>query len=101
LTADTELEVGIDAGEVGEGMFGHRTLRQREIFGEVVNRAARIGHYRGVAITEQVYKKVKGTYAVRRLPDVALKWQKEPLKVWEVERAKYAPQCTAIEPELT
>ena len=84
LPADTELEVGIAVGEVGEGVFGHRTLRQRDVFGEVVNRAAKIGHHRGVAITERVYEKVKDAYAVRRLPDVVLKWQEEPLKVWEV-----------------
>ena len=85
LPADTELEVGIGAGEVGEGVFGHRTLRQWDVYGEVVNRAAMIGHHRGVAVTERVYEKVKGAYAVRRLPDVVLKWQEEPLRVWEVE----------------
>jgi len=85
LPADTELEVGIGAGEVWEGVFGHRTLRQREVYGEVVNRVAKIGHHRGVAITERVYEKVRDTYAVRRLPDVALRWQDESLKVWEVE----------------
>ena len=84
LPPDTELEVGIGVGEVGEGIFGHRTLRQRDVYGQVVNQAARIGHHRGVAITERVYEKVKDAYAVRRLPDVALKWQAEPLKVWEV-----------------
>ena len=85
LPADTELEVGIGAGEVAEGVFGHRTLRQRDVYGEVINQAARIGHHRGVAITERVYEKVKDAYAVRRLPDVVLKWQEEPLRVWEVE----------------
>ncbi|MBN1977925.1 MAG: adenylate/guanylate cyclase domain-containing protein [Anaerolineae bacterium] len=55
--ADTELEVGIDAGEVAEGVFGHPTLRQRDVYGEAVNRAARIGHHRGVAITERVYER--------------------------------------------
>jgi adenylate cyclase len=85
LPADTELEVGIGAGEVAEGIFGHRTLRQRDVYGEAVNRAATIGHHRGVAITERVYEKVRDAYAVRRLPDVILKWQEEPLKVWEVE----------------
>jgi class 3 adenylate cyclase len=69
LPADTELEVGIDVGEV-------------------VNRAARIGHHRGVAITERVCEKVRDAYAVRRLPDVQLKWQEEPLKVWEVEERR-------------
>ena len=86
LPADTELEVGIGAGEVGEGIFGHRTLRQRDVYGEVVNQAARIGHHRGVAITEQMDEKIKDVYAVRRLPDVVLKWREEPLKVWEVEK---------------
>jgi adenylate cyclase len=86
LPADTELEVGIGAGEVGEGVFGHRTLRQREVYGEAVNRAGRVGHHRGVAITERVYEKVRSVYAVCRLPDVTVKWQEEPLKVWEVEQ---------------
>ena len=85
LPADTELEVGIGSGEVAEGIFGQRTLRQWDVYGEVVNQAARIGHHRGVAITEWVYEKVKDAYAVRRLPDVILKWQEEPLRVWEVE----------------
>ena len=84
LPADTELEVGIEVGEVGEGVFGHQSLRQREVCGEVVNRAAKIGHHRGVAITEWVYEKVRGAYVTRRLPDVVLKGQEEPLKVWEV-----------------
>jgi class 3 adenylate cyclase len=60
-------------------------LRQWDVFGEVVNRVAMIGHHRGVAITERVYERVRDTYAARRLPDVVLKWQEEPLKVWEVE----------------
>jgi len=85
LPEDTELEVGISAGEVGEGIFGHRTLRQREVFGEAMNQAARIGHNRGIAITEQVYDKVKNMYAVRPLPGVIVKWQEEPLKVWEID----------------
>jgi hypothetical protein len=38
-----------------------------------------------VAITEGVYEKVRDAYAARQLPDVMLKWQEEPLKVWEVE----------------
>ncbi len=84
LPADTELEVGIAAGEVGEGIFGHRSLRQRDIYGEVVNQAAKIGHHRGVAITEHVCEKVRNSCMVHRLPDVKLKWQAEPLKVWEV-----------------
>lgn len=86
LPAEVELEVGIDAGQVGEGVFGHRTLRQWDVWGEVVNRAARIGHHRGVAVTRRVVDQVQDTHAVRRLPDVALKRESEPLEIWEVER---------------
>ena len=84
LPAEMELEVGIGEGEVGEGIFGHQTLRQREIFGEVVNQVTKIGHHRGIAITELIYEKVRDTYVVRRLPDMVLKWKEEPLKVWEI-----------------
>ena len=84
LPVETELEVGIDMGEVGEGVFGHSSLQHREVFGNVVNRAAKIGHHRGVAITEQVYAQVRDEYMVRELPEVVLKWQTEPLKIWEV-----------------
>lgn len=84
LPPDTELEVGIGSGQVAVGVFGHSTLQQKDVFGEEVNRAATIGHHRGIAITEHVYDKVKRTYETRRLPDVPVKWQEEPLRVWEV-----------------
>ena len=84
LPPDTELEIGIGSGEVGIGMFGHRSLMQKDVFGEEVNRAAMIGHHRGIAMTETVYDKVKTRYETRKLPDFEVKWQDEPLKVWEV-----------------
>ena len=84
LPPDTELEVGIGSGEVATGVFGHRTLRQRDVFGEEVNRAATIGHHRGIAITERVHDEVKMEYETRKLPDIRVKWQNEPLRVWEV-----------------
>jgi len=46
---------------------------------------ATIGHHRGVAITEGVYNRLEPGYPTRRLPDKQVKWQKEPLKVWEVD----------------
>jgi class 3 adenylate cyclase len=81
---DTELEVGISAGEVGIGVFGHRALRQRDVFSEVVNQAAVIGHHRGIAVTEDVHDKVKAHYETRKLPDFEVKWRDEPLRVWEI-----------------
>lgn len=80
----TELEVGVGAGEVTLGTVGHESLLQKEVFGEVVNRTAKIGHHRGIAITEQVYDKVRENYETRRLPDFEVKWRDEPLRVWEV-----------------
>jgi class 3 adenylate cyclase len=81
---ETELETGIGSGAVAVGVFGHRSLKQKDVFGEEVNRAVVIGHHRGIAITENVYGKVKATYPTNRLPDKAVKWQDEPLKVWEI-----------------
>lgn len=82
--AETELEIGIGSGEVGIGIFGHESLRQKDVFGEEVNRAATIGHHRGIAITGNVHDQVETNYATRRLPDRKVKWQDEPLRVWEI-----------------
>ena len=85
LRGEIELEVGIGAGPVAVGECGHRTLRQRDVFGEEVNRTAKIGHYRGVAITEPVYERVKGSYTTVRQPDWETKRQGESLKVWAIK----------------
>jgi adenylate cyclase len=84
LGQDTELEIGVASGKVTMGMFGHRSLMQKDVFGEEVNRAVMIGHYRGIAITENVYNHIKEKHKTRQLPDFAVKWQGEPLKIWEI-----------------
>lgn len=84
ISHDTELEVGIDTGEVEIGIVGHASLRTKDVFSEHVNRAAVIGHHRGIAITDDVHKAVSAHFKTAPLPDVTLKWQTEPLKVWEV-----------------
>jgi adenylate cyclase len=84
LPPDTELEVGISGGEIAEGLFGHKSLRQKDIFGDIVNQAAIIGHHRGIAITEWIYKKISKKHPTLLLPDVKLKWLDNPMKVWEV-----------------
>ena len=84
LPTETELEIGIGAGRVEIGIIGHRSLRQRDIFGEVVNQTAMIGHHRGIAITEPVYHSIKMSYKTVKLPEMKVKWRDEPLKVWEV-----------------
>jgi adenylate cyclase len=84
LIVETDLEIGIGSGQVASGTFGHRSLPQWDVLGEEVMRTSVIGHHRGIAITERVYDRVKSDYAVRRLPDFEVKWQPEPLRVWEV-----------------
>ena len=84
LPPETELEVGIGLGEVTTGVFGHRSLRQRDVFGQEISCVTTIGHHRGIAITERVYDEVKEQYETRQLPEFRVKWQNEPLRVWEV-----------------
>jgi len=84
LPEEIVLEVGIGSGPVVVGECGHRSLRQRDVFGDEVNCVARIGHYRGVAITERVYEQVKRSYPTQRLPDLKTKRPGQVLKIWAV-----------------
>ena len=84
ISHDTELEIGIGSGEVALGTFGHRSLRQRDVVGAEVMHSAVIGHHRGIAITENVYRRVQDSYTTRQLPELPVKWQDEPLRVWEI-----------------
>ena len=86
LPGDPELEIGIEFGPVSIGIFGHRTYQQRDIIGEEINRVATIGHHRGIAITEGMYEHIKNDFNTNSLPDIFVKWQEEPLKVWEIIR---------------
>jgi len=84
LPTDTVLEVGIAAGDVAMGVFGHRSLRLPDVFGETVNVAVTIGHHEGIALTEEVRDALGVAYETRRLPDERVKWRVEPLRIWEV-----------------
>ena len=81
ITHETDLETGIAIGEVERGIIGHESRRIDDLFGEAVNRAGMIGHHRGVAVTDAVRELLGPEYPCRRLPDVTLKWQDEPLVV--------------------
>jgi adenylate cyclase len=84
LPGNPELEIGIGSGNIAIGIFGHRTHQQKDVFGEEMNRVATIGHHRGITITERVHDRIKQHYATHRLPDMSVKWQSDPLKVWEI-----------------
>jgi adenylate cyclase len=84
IPIQTDLEIGLDLGRVAVGVFGHESLRQRDVFGEAVNLAATIGHHRGVAVTESVYRKIQQAFPTRELPATKVKWREDPVRVWEV-----------------
>jgi class 3 adenylate cyclase len=84
----SELEVGINSGKVSCGEFGHNSLKAFDVFGPVVNEAAIIMHYRGIAITERVRLKLNTSIKLKELPRKKLKWQKAPLQRWAVLTTK-------------
>ena len=81
---EVEIEIGIGSGTVGFGEFGHKSHREIDMFGEVVNQTARIGHHRGIAVLKPVYEAVKSRFKCRKLPDTTVKWRSEPLESWEI-----------------
>ena len=85
VSHETELETGLAIGMVERGVVGHPSRRVDDLFGEAVNRAAMIGHHRGIAVTDAVKQLLGDGCAGTRLPDRKLKWQEEPLVVWAVE----------------
>jgi adenylate cyclase len=85
LSPEMGLGVGIAAGEVHVGFFGHPSLRREDLFGQVVNEAAIITSQDGVSVTGPIYERVKDRFLCVRAPDVHLKWSDIPLQVWKIE----------------
>ena len=83
----SELEIGIGSGKIFLGVFGHESLKLKDVFGIKVNETAMIAHHRGIAITEDVYKKIKNKIEVKYLKELKVKWDNIPLKIWEVVKA--------------
>ena len=88
IEISTELEVGIGAGTVAVGIFGHPSLRTADIHGEVVCDSAVIGHHRGIAVTSEVRDAVGDSYEWERLPNVSPRWRDSPIEVWEAVAPK-------------
>jgi class 3 adenylate cyclase len=91
LAGSTELEVGITAGRVVRGSFGHPSRVMEDVFGEEVSIATIIGHHRGVAVTEAVYERAREAYRFRPLPPQPLKWRGDAVQVWEVDESGATP----------
>jgi class 3 adenylate cyclase len=85
IRTETELEVGIGSGTVTLGEFGHSSMRQKDVVGEVVHTVGGISHHRGIAITEQVYERISDSFKTKELPSLGVKWRDVPLRVWEIE----------------
>ncbi len=84
IKTETELEVGIGSGEIIYGIFGHESLRSKEIFGNIVNLVSRISCHRGIAITEGVYMKVKNDIALKFLKELKIKGDDKSHNIYEV-----------------
>ncbi len=83
-SVESDLEVGISCGEVEEGLVGHPSLRSFDLFGECVNEATVIGHYRGIAVTDAVRVRLSTETPVRAMEPYQPKWRSTPLVVWEI-----------------
>ena len=84
VSVTSEVEIGIGAGDVVSGIFGHESLRCFDIFGDTVNEVAMIMHHRGIAVTAAVRNRVSSRFPTRRLQDVRVKWKADLLEVWEI-----------------
>jgi len=84
IITESDLEIGIGSGEIAVGILGHKSLRMKGAYGFAVWNTAMLMHHRGIAVTQEVYEKVKDQFETRRLPDVEVKWQDERLACWEI-----------------
>ena len=84
VSLPSEIEIGIGAGTVAAGVFGHESLLTYDVFGETVNEVTMIMHHLGIAVTGRVREKVSSRFPTRRLRGVRVKWKDEPLEVWEI-----------------
>jgi class 3 adenylate cyclase len=70
-------------GEVFVGFFGHPSLRREDVFGQVVNEAAKVMQ-RGINVTQSVYERVKDRFQWVEAHDIRLKWKDVPFTVWRL-----------------
>jgi len=84
IETESELGIGIGSGEIAVGIWGHKSLRMKEAYGFEVWNTAMLMHHQGIAVTQEVYEKVKDQFKTKKLPDVEVKWQNERLACWEI-----------------
>ena len=85
LDPEVALDSGINSGEVYMGVFGHRSLQNKDVFGNTVNEAAMVMRQgKGISVTEVVNEAIGRIIETERLPDLQFKWRPEPIKAWRV-----------------
>lgn len=84
ISIESPLQVSIGSGNVAVGIFGHKSLLMKDVFGETVNETAIILHHKGITVTKEVYEKVSHKFKLTALEDQELSWREKPLEIWEV-----------------
>jgi len=74
----------MSAGEVEEGVYGHRSLRMYDVMGEAVAHAAVLNHVPGIVVTSEVRRALGAEFRTEKLPAIPLKWKADALEAWRV-----------------
>ena len=84
-----EMGLGLNTDKILAGNIGSKKRMDYTMIGDGVNLAARLEsackqYYARILISDNTFKKLKGTYRVRNIDDVIVKGKTEPVGVYEV-----------------
>ena len=86
---DVNIGIGLNTDLVVSGNIGSKKRMDYTMIGDGVNLAARLEsackqYYAGILISENTYRKLRGTYRIREIDRVIVKGKSEPVSVYEV-----------------
>ncbi len=84
-----EIGIGLNTDTVVSGNIGSPKRMDYTMIGDGVNLAARLEsackqYSAGILISENTYKKLRGTYYIRQIDRIVVKGKTEPISVYEV-----------------